>query len=269
LIGWAVVLDYTGLVVVLALGIYGLVRWWTQPGGSRSLGDPARLALGIGLAAAVLLAYQWLAFGHPLWPAQRYMPPTEYSGAGYSGVVLPQLDLLLESAFGMRFGLFTSAPLLLLALAFPFWRSGARLVGRTELWLIVLYTVGFFLFAASVEYGRLQFNSGVRYVVPVVPFLFLLAAGTLLRMPPTLAVIVAVATTYWSWCLAMYRDVELGSGVIESLIQITLGGPRLPWLVTLERLGYLPAVPASVLALLVASVLIWLIWTVRPISRSL
>jgi hypothetical protein len=99
--------------------------------------------------------------------------------------------------------------------------------------------------------------------VPAVPFLFLLVAGALLRMPRWLAIVVGVVGTYWSWCLAMYRDVELGLGVFESLIHVTLEGPRLPWLVTLERLGYVAAVPVSTLVLIVAAALIWVLWTIR------
>jgi len=52
---------------------------------------------------------------------------------------------------------------------------------------------------------------------------------------------VGSVTTYWSWCLAMYRDVEYGRGILEAVIQVTLGGPRLPWLTTVQRMGYVPA----------------------------
>ena len=37
----------------------------------------------------------------------------------------------------------------------------------------------------------------------------------------------------------MYRDVEQGLGIFESPIHIALEGIRLPWLTTLEHLGYL------------------------------
>ena len=36
----------------------------------------------------------------------------------------------------------------------------------------------------------------------------------------------------------MYRDVEGNRGVLESVIQTTLGGIRFPWLTTLERMGF-------------------------------
>jgi hypothetical protein len=175
----------------------------------------------------------------------------------------PQLDLLWHTAFGLRYGLFTSAPLLLLALYVPSWYRGrTRLVGNRETWCIVVYSVVFFLFCAANQYGRLQFNSGVRYIVPVSPFLFLLAASVLLRMPAMLASLVGIVTVYWSWCLAMYRDVEQGLGVFESFLHITLEGFRLPWLTTLERMGYITEA-ASVMPLLVlCGAMLWTLWSV-------
>jgi len=172
------------------------------------------------------------------------------------------LDLLLQTAFGMRFGLFTSAPLLLLALYIPGWFRGTRIVGRRELLCIITFSLAFFVFCAANQYGRLQFNSGVRYIVPVTPFLFLLAAGVLLRMPTILAALVGLVTMYWSWCLAMYRDVEQGLGVFESLIRIPLEGPRLPWLMTLERMGYMSSSASTILLVVLFGVVIWALWNV-------
>ena len=59
--------------------------------------------------------------------------------------------------------------------------------------------------------------------------------------PRGVALAVGTVTTYWSWCLAMYRDVEYGRGILEAVIQVTLAGPRLPWLTTVQRMGYVPA----------------------------
>jgi hypothetical protein len=269
LAGWAVVLDYSGVVVVLALGVYALTRWRSLPSAQRSWLDLPRFAVGALISLAVLLTYQWLAFGNPFLPAQHYMPATVYSSYGFNGMGLPQLDLLWDTTFGYRFGLFTSAPILLLALCVPLWlRERWRIVGCREIWLIVGFTVAFFLFASANQYGRLQFNSGVRYVVPVTPFLFLLAAGILLRAPRRVAIAAGVVTTYWSWCLAMYRDVEQGLGIFESLIHVSLEGPRLPWVATLAHLGYVPnAVALSTACLVVVATLIWGLWSVRNLSR--
>lgn len=268
LAGWAVVLDYSGLVVLGSLSLYALVRYRSFPTPLRSPWSLISFGVGAAASVGVLLIYQWAAFGNPLLPAQHYMPATAYSGYGFSGMDLPQPDLLWETAFGMRFGLFTSAPILLLALYVPGWfRGPLRIVGGRELRFILMYSLVFFLFASASQYGRLQFNSGVRYIVPVVPFLFLLVAGVMLRMPPVMAGIVGIVTTYWSWSLALYRDVEQGFGVFESLIHVTFGGIRLPWLTTLERMGYVSGVPISIALLLFFAIIIWLLW--RSPAKSL
>jgi hypothetical protein len=265
--GWAVVLDYSGLVVVAAMSVYALVCWRDTPRESRtrSVFDLIRFGIGVAASASVLMAYQWAAFGNPILPAQKYMPATQYSGYGFGGMVLPQLDLLWDTAFGYQFGLFVSAPILLLVFAIPWWwKRATRLIANREVWLIVFFTIAFFLFSSASQYGRLQFNSGVRYIVPVTPFLFLIVAGVLLQLLARLAIALGVIGTYWSWCLAMYRDVEQGWGVFESLRHITLEGIRLPWLMTIERMGYLSNATlwsAGLLAL--AGMCIWGLWKIR------
>jgi hypothetical protein len=262
--GWAVVLDYSGLVVLLAVAIYAVVRRASLPAESKARGDLGQFALGAIISLAVLAGYQWSAFGSPFYPAQSYMPPATFTGYGYRGMDWPQPDLLWETAFSIRFGLFTSAPILLLALYIPAWfRGPLRLLDDRETWFVLLFSLAFFLFCAANQYGRMQFNTGVRQVVPVTPFIFLLVAGVLRRLPIRLAVIIGIVTTYWSWCLAMYRDVEQGLGVLESLIHVTLEGPRLPWLKTLELMGFVPGGPYALVLLLLAGAVIWGIWRVK------
>ena len=239
LCGWAVVLDYSGLNVLLVLGLYALVRRFSLPTKVKSRVDLLHFAMGVTLCLAILMGYQWVCFGSPFFPAQHYMPPTEYTRYGYRGIDWPHLDLLWETAFGMRYGLFSSAPLLILSLYVPGWfQHRPRLLGAKELGCIVVFSAAFFLFCTMNQYGRMQFNTGVRYIVPVAPFLFLLTVSVLLRMPTVLAGAVAVVCTYWSWSLSMYRDVEQGLGVLEAPIHVALEGLRFPWLETLEKMGY-------------------------------
>ncbi len=114
----------------------------------------------------------------------------------------------------------------------------------------------------------MQFNSGVRHIVPVVPFIFLLAANVLIKMPRTVAVLIGVLAMYWSWCLVMYRDVEQGLGVFESIKHVTLEGFRLPWLTTLERMGFVNSSSAIPL-LFLASIIIWMLWSIGAKKTSL
>jgi len=162
----------------------------------------------------------------------------------------------------MRYGLFVSAPILLLAFFAPAWlRKNSRFLEKREIIFIVSFVGLFFLFCAANQYGRMQFNTGVRHIVPVVPFLFLFAANTLLRMPKIVAVLLGILATYWSWCLVMYRDVEQGLGIFESLKHITFEGFQLPWLTTLERMGFVQNASAIPLFLLCA-VMIWALWSI-------
>ncbi len=260
--GWTVVLDYSGLVAVLALSGYAFARWRSFDAKDRPIRDLMRFAAGVGVCAVALMAYQWVCFGNPLLPAQSYMPAANYTELGYRGFAFPQADLLFETAFGIRYGLFTSAPILLLAFLVPVWlRKESRLLENRELIFAVGFTLSFFVFCAANQYGRMQFNTGVRHIVPVVPFVFLLTANVLLKLPRVWAVLAGIFATYWSWSLVMYRDVEQGLGVFESIRHITLEGFRLPWLTTLERMGFVQN--ASVIPLfLLCAVMIWALWNI-------
>lgn len=264
--GWTVVLDYSGLVAAVALCGYALAKWYAAE--KRNSADLGRFAFGLAICAGVLMAYQLTSFGNPILPAQSYMPAANYTELGYRGFSFPQFDLLFETAFGMRYGLFTSAPILLAAFLVPLWlKRSNRLLKNRELIFVLTLTTLFFVFCAANQYGRMQFNTGVRHIVPVVPFIFLLAANALLRFPVIVAAIIGVLGTYWSWCLAMYRDVEQGFGVLESIRHVTLEGFRLPWLTTLERMGFVSSQSAIPL-LLLSGVIIWLIWTVGAKSKN-
>lgn len=260
--GWTVVLDYSGLVAVAALSGYAVALWASSPAIDRKMSDIGKFPSGVALCAVLLMAYQWSSFGNPILPPQSYMPPANFTDLGYRGFSFPRLDLLFETAFGMRYGLFTSAPLLLLVFPAPIWlRKRSRLLQTRELIFIVAFTAAFFLFCSANQYGRMQFNTGVRHIVPVVPFVFLLVANVLVKMPKLPAVLIGLLSTYWSWCLVMYRDVEQGFGVFESIRHVTLEGFRLPWLTTLERMGFVGNTSAIPL-LFLTFIAIWLIWSV-------
>jgi len=272
--GWSVVCDYSGLILVAVLSLYGLFKWAAMPRPLRYFRDPFVFALGVMASGAVLAWYQWAAFGHPLWPAQHYMPDVLHSDQGYRGFAWPQLDLAWATAFDYRFGLFTSAPILLLALWLPAWRRrGGRLIGRLELLCAVMVVIGFWLFCSANQFGRLQFNTGVRHIVPVIPFMFLLAAGTLIRMPRLAAAMIAGVSLYWSWCLAMHRDVERGLGVLEAIVRVTIGGLELPWLTTMKRMSgafsdYIGPATSPAPVLIAAGLVISLMWWLKPRNRA-
>ena len=262
LTGWTIVLDYSGIILIIAMGVYAVLKIKKIAAGRQRWQILVVFAVGLMLSASVLIFHQWLIFGSPFYPAQYYMPETTYSSSGYNGMDWPQADLLWQLAFGIRYGLFLSAPFLILALVPTAWTSAeVRLLERWEtLWIFGL-SIAFLLFTSANQFSRMQFNSGIRHMLPVVPFLFLIAAGQWLKLGQVLKWVTAIAGTYWSWCLAMYRDVEQGWGIFNSLIQVTAHGPRFPWLETAVNLGYAePGWRWLVFVILIIGIcLIWLI----------
>jgi hypothetical protein len=223
--GAAVLMDYTGVVILAGLAIW-------MAASSRSLRGIPFYALG-ALGPILLLAfYQWQSFGNPFLPAQHWMPAVAWVEQGYRGISLPQADMLLANAFDLRYGLFSSCPLLLAAFLAPL--SNAKY--RMHTLGLIAIAAALWLFASSVHYSRLQFNSGVRYMVPAIPFLFLPVALVLSKWPARAACSIGMLSVAQAWALAMYRDVERGYGVIEPLLHVFLGGFQLPLLTVLSRM---------------------------------
>jgi hypothetical protein len=166
------------------------------------------------------------------------MPPVQWSDLGYQGYGWPQLELLLALAFDYRFGLFVTCPLMLLAVLSPLFNRRARhSLPRPELVFVLALFVAFWVFFSGSNYTRLQFNTGIRYMVPVFPFLFVPAAVVLMRLPRLAIYFIALFSFTESWCLAMYRDVERGLGVLDPILHVFSGGFQLPALTTLSRMG--------------------------------
>src|SRR5262249_1168087 len=172
------------------------------------------------------------------YPGQHWMPPVEWSDLGYQGLGLPQVGLLLSLAFDYRFGLFVSCPLFLLApIALMVNRGDRRLMPTLELTTLLALSVALWVFFSGVNYTRLQFNTGIRYLAPVFPFLFIPAALALLRLPRLAVYFLTVICVTESWCLAMHRDVERRLAVFAPILDVFTGGFQLPALPTLSRMG--------------------------------
>lgn len=268
--GLAVLFDYSGVVFLGGLYLYALAR---RAGELDGVLDVGRRTVWYGLGAlgpiALLWFYQWRSFGHPFYPGQHWMPPVEWIELGYQGYGPPQLELLAALAFDHRFGLFVFCPLLLLAFAVPWARRHG--LPRRELWTCLLLFLGLWVFFAGSNYTRLQYNTGVRYMAPIVPFLFLPAGLALLRLPGAAVRLVAGASVGLTWCLAMYREVERPLGVLDPVVRTLVEGFDLPVLQALERTGGayggLGAAGTSPLPLfLLAAVLVALVWS-RPGGR--
>jgi hypothetical protein len=269
LLGLGLLCDYSAAPLCAAFGGWIIYEGWK---GDRPAVHAVRAATACILGALgpvlLLLGYQWLAFGNPLLPAQAYMPPTQFSARGWNGFFWPEPALLLQNLLDPRFGLFVFCPLLAAGLAAPLLRRRPGGPSASELWLIMTASAALYIFNSSVQFAYLQFNTGVRYLVPAVPLLFFAAVPVLLRLPRIALWSLVLPTLAISWSVAMAReDVPL------SLARIFLHGFELPWLTVLEKMssGYIPwlATGTSPLPLfLLAGAVLWLLWGTSGGSRT-
>jgi hypothetical protein len=260
LLGFALLCDYSGIPLVLAFGVWAIAEGWIRRGAAEGLRWGATYSAGALGPIAILLVYQWAAFGNALMPAQSYMPPTRYSVLGWNGFFLPNAELMWRNLFDPAFGLIAFCPMLLLALAAPFLRDRAGGPVKSELWLILGGSAALYLFLCCVAFAFLQWNSGVRYLVPAVPLLFMAVVPVLLRLPAWARYAVVVPTVCISWSVAMTRD-----GVPGALTRVFFQGFELPWLTVLRKTssGYLESLStgASPIAIFcLVGVILWLTW---------
>lgn len=265
--GAAVLFDYSGVILLGTLFVYGFVLRLRQQGAFDALRHGTRFALGALGPILLLWFYQWRSFGHPFYPGQHWMPPVEWIELGYQGFGWPQLELVISLAFDYRYGLFVIAPILILGLLYPvFVRKDDREIPGLELLFLLGTFVALWVFFSGSNYTRLQFNTGLRYLAPVLPFLYVPASALLVRLPRLAIAFVVLLSIVISWPLAMYRDVESGLGVLNPMLSTFLGGFQLPALRTIDQLpgvfGRFTPNGVSPLPLFVlAGVLLAIIWS--------
>jgi hypothetical protein len=271
--GLCLLCDYSGGILMVLLGIYGLLLRLEEAGFSK--GFIQSLWYGVGMLIPVFLLglYQYQSFGNPFLPPQHYMPPVEWIDIGYQGVGMPQWELLEMLWFDHRFGLFVVAPLLLLAVFAPVLQiRGTNIIPWRETLLILVIFLTVSAFFSTVQYTRLQWNTGIRYLMAIVPLMYILAGAVLIRLPQLLVYPLVVFAVAVSWSLAMFRSQP---GVLETTTRVFLEGFQLPWLGTLSRMAtqyapFLQGHKASALPfILLAGVLIYGIWTIQSPRKSL
>ena len=262
LAGYCLLSDYSGAVVLLWLGLYAVAVTFAPDGWGGAVRGGLRYTAGAVPPIGLLLFYQWKSFGSPWYPGQHYMPPVEWIEIGYRGVAGPQLDLFGLLLFDPRFGLFTSCPLLLLGLvgAWQGWR-GRLPIPRREAVALFGFALALAVFFSAVQYTQLQWVTGIRYLVPVIPALFLLAWPVLDGLWPRPRFLILVLAFAQAWAMSMARSTY----VLDSLARVGLGGFQLPWMTVLSRMApqYFPFMadhtsPLPIMAL--AGLLIYGLW---------
>jgi hypothetical protein len=273
LCGYAVLTDYSGAVSAAALGLYAFALQLRN----KKLWEGFRFSMWylVGAAAPViyLLYWQWACYGNPWLPGQFYLPKELLKGLYTNdiGVGPPKPIILWDLLFDPLYGLLVFAPIFALALYhFVIMRRGESRLPKHVIRFTWVFFAGMMLFLSCIYYTmRHQWQDGVRYIVPTLPFLFLLVAEVMARIPRAVAWMVGIAATVEMWCLAMVRESPL-----ESIRRVFVTGPELPWLSTLIKTAaqYAPRLKdgASPFGLfLLTGLLIWAIWRAKAPWRRL
>jgi hypothetical protein len=191
--------EYPGLVVSLVLAGYALVvlRSWQLRG--------AWFAGTLPLAA-LMMHFQWRAFGNPFTPGHLFVESAAFRAAheqGLYGAVGPSWSALQGLLFDLGAGLFPLTPLLVFALpglVIMIRQRQLRAAGVTCTTMFVLSTLAI----ASMNNWRGGWTIGPRYLAMVVPFLGFAATHALAelgRRAPLWAAGVALGTAI-AGCIA-------------------------------------------------------------------
>ena len=263
LCGVTFALDYAGAFPAAVLWGYFVVARRSEVGWAKSLRESAALILAALPPLAFLLGTQWAMYGDPFTPGQFVMRPVNFTDAGLKGITLPNLQVFLKNLVMPGWGLYTFGPLLLLALIPQRRRDGELILPRRERYMALVLIGTFMLFCSMNRYSLMQFNSGFRYLLPIVPFAFLQASDFLARVSKRTLVVITIVCVAHSAVLSMTRTVsttekelldqatELGVSELEldgywqrmasethvplSWRRVLSGGPELPWLTVLAQ----------------------------------
>jgi len=238
LAGLCLALDYAGVIPLLALYAYLVfdraqyVPFW------QSFRESLAFVGGSVPPVLFLLFSQWAMFGNPFLPGQYWMPDVNYTEEGWRGFAPPAPDLFLKNLFSNEYGMFTFGPLLLLGFVPAWMYAKERLIWtRPERWFALGFISAFLIFCAANQYSRMQWNTGFRYLLPIVPFVFLAATDHLVRLPKWVLGTIATLALLHSWVITTIRE-----SVTLSYQLLFETGPQLPWL-TVLRLTRPPDAP--------------------------
>lgn len=224
--GLTLATDYVGVIILPLLWAYLVLPRVKTSSWRTSLTESAAMVVGAIPPVCFLLWSQWAMYGNPFYPGQHWMPEQNiYVNQGMRGFTLPAPDLFFKSLFDPSFGMYSWGPLLLLSLV-PAWRyaPASLVLPKRERRFVLAAWVIFLLFASANQYSRLQFNSGFRYLIPLVPFLMLAIADHWVRLGWRVKVGLAALAVVHSWILSVYRE-----PVAQSWQLLFAEGPQLPW----------------------------------------
>jgi len=166
LLGYAVATEYPAALIGIPIALYGLYVV-----GLRRVGFAATGGLAV---VAALLTYHWAAFGSPLaFPYDYSVWPTPRTG-WFMGIRQPSGEALKNILVGQYRGLLFATPWL--AAAVP---GSVLLIRRrtAEAIVCICAVIGFLWLNASIPPWDGGWAAGPRYLVPMLPFLSVLAGA--------------------------------------------------------------------------------------------
>ncbi len=173
LAGWATLCDYPTFFLAFAIAVYALWglgkfrRTWT-------------FGLGATMVAALLLSYNYFAFGHPLFLSyEAYMLPGNKDwfpeqSVGFAGVTYPKAKVLWDVLLDPQRGLFFCNPVLLLTIPGLVYFARSKAL-RPEFLVISSSIIAFVLFNSSYGESIIYWGGGTatgpRHLLSAVPFM--------------------------------------------------------------------------------------------------
>jgi hypothetical protein len=274
LAGSCLALDYAGAIALAALGLYLVMPRWREAGFSAALRESLPFVAGALPPILFLLATQAWMYGNAFTPGQMHQQENEFTARGVRGIDWPSLAVFSRNLFDHAFGLLPWTPFL--ALAFV----PSRLLGgdeahwilpRRERRFVAAFAWAFLLFCAANQFSLLQWNTGFRYLLPLVPLWFLAASDWLARLPRWGFWAIAAPSIAHMSVLSMSRFQQPTASYAGDPVplvcwrEILTHGPQLPWLTVLRQTVsdpaspiHSPLLPSAILALALAAC--WAIW---------
>jgi hypothetical protein len=170
--GWAVVTEFPSAIpsTLICAWLLWEIRGWER---ARAVRVIAAVAAGLTLAAAILLTYNWIAFGAPFHIAYSSEEGEfEAMKTGLFGIHWPQLDVLGEILLWRYRGLLPLAPVLILApVGWWLWLRGAAT--RTLAVVSIATVVYYLVLTSGYAYWDGGWSYGSRHLGPALPFLAL------------------------------------------------------------------------------------------------
>jgi len=149
--------------------LFGLWQTWRR---DRSLAMRVSVTMGAGLVfgAIVLLGYNFLAFGKPLYIGYTSEEGYEAMRSGVFGVNLPEGHAAYEILFGAYRGLLPLAPVLAITpIGFYFLLRDSRT--RVASAIVAFVALYYFLLTSGYAYWSGGWSYGSRHLGPALPFL--------------------------------------------------------------------------------------------------